>query len=144
MDNCENVTNRIELVSLDTINLVGMQYLKKLAKMLDLTLAGLLLKQYSILLYGVRIGVLFLCGEIYTECWPETRLRGEVEWAQTAGRGDRSGASYKKNRKRQLNNCNLTTFDEILRRWNTDNVTTYSIFWWEFHCEVLDLLHVNL
>ena len=68
MDNCENVTNRIELVSLDTISLVGMQYLKKLAKMLDLTLAGLLLKQYSILLYGVRIGVLFLCGEIYTEC----------------------------------------------------------------------------
>ena len=68
MDNCENVTNRIELVSLDTINLVGMQYLKKLATMLDLTLAGLLLKQYSILLYGVRIGVLFLCGEIYTEC----------------------------------------------------------------------------
>ena len=68
MDNCENVTNRIELESVDTINLVGMQYLKKLAKMLDLTLAGLLLKQYSILLYGVRIGVLFLCGEIYTEC----------------------------------------------------------------------------
>ena len=57
-----------------------------------LTLAGLLLKQYSILLCGVIWAGHDLCGEMYTLCLLETR-RGDVVWDRTMGSGDRGGVS---------------------------------------------------
>lgn len=81
------------------------------------TLAGLWLKLYCIGFDGEHIGErrAGFSGEIYTEYWLETRLRGEWPNERVVGRGDSGG--------------DFDPFSSLFENWRANEVTLSTNTW---------------